>query len=134
MWPTSFDSAAPAVGANIVLAAFAARAGDYELLVVFRSAGAVVISSLIVIVSVHGLNAEDAVVASKGRVGSCRPAPADVDIGNVARECATDRYRLDVGRKAGGRHRPRGAREETLVVEVPGNSSEPYVVDGVEAR
>ena len=60
-----FDNRALAIGAGVVLAAFAARAGDHKLLVVLRRSRAIVVRSLIVVVSVHGLYAKRRAIATK---------------------------------------------------------------------
>src|SRR5208282_3574687 len=70
---SSFYNRAAAVGAGIVLAAFAARAGDHELLVVFRRSRQVLVPRIIA-VRIHRFYAKDRVVSAERR-GVCRGGP-----------------------------------------------------------
>ena len=130
----SFNFLAAAVVAGVILAAFAAGAGNNKLLEVLGCSGLVVVLRRIVMVVVHGIHSEDGVVGAKGRVGSGGPAPSDVNASVITGKGAADRDGFEVGREATRGNGPGHAREEGAVVGVPRNRCDPDVVNGVEGR
>lgn len=127
-----FNYGAPAVRADEILTTFPAGTRDHKLLIVFWSAREVAIGARIVVIAVHGLDAEDIVVAAERRVRSGGPTPANVNVGDVAGECSANCYRLYVGGKPSSGDEPRHASKEAIVVEIPGNRCRPQITDGVK--
>lgn len=127
-----FNYCAPAVGTVEILATFSASARDHKLLVILWRAGAVVFRGLIVMVSVHWLDAEDFVVAGERRVRGGSPTPANVNVCHVAGKGTAYGDGLNVCWQPRRPHRPRHTGEERVVIQIPRNRGDPHIVDRIE--